>query len=339
MLRVLHLTGSPVSPFFAELSTVYGRGCLGAAADPARYEFLVAHVTPDGRWRFPADLTPRALAAARPVGLPEALGVVESLSVDVAVPQLFCLPGMTTFRALLDALGVPYPGNPPDVMALGADKAMTRAVVAAAGVPVPEGRVVTGADPCPLPPPFVVKPVDADNSDGLALVRDRADYRAALDAAFACSPRRRALVERYVPPGREVRCGVLVRSGVPTPLPLEEYPLPSGVRPRADKLADDGDGSLSLVAKADGRSWIVDHDDPVTAAVQEQALRCHEALGCRDYSLFDFRVDPEGRPWFLEAGLYCSFAPTSVITTMAAAAGIGLAELFAEAVTTAARRG
>lgn len=176
MLRVLHLTGSPVSPFFAELSTVYGRGCLGAAADPARYEFLVAHVTPDGRWRFPADLTPEALAAAPRLGLPEALGLIESRSVDVAVPQLFCPPGMTTYRALLDALGVPYPGNPPDVMALGADKAMTRAVVAAAGVPVPEGRVVTSADPCPLPPPFVVKPVDADNSDGLTLVHDRADY-------------------------------------------------------------------------------------------------------------------------------------------------------------------
>ncbi|GAA2674271.1 hypothetical protein GCM10010428_34580 [Actinosynnema pretiosum subsp. pretiosum] len=318
---------------------MYGRDCLRATADPARYEFHVAHVTPDGRWRFPADLTAGALAVAPALDLPDALGEIRSLAVDVAVPQLFCLPGMTTYRALLDALGVPYPGNPPDVMALGADKAKTRAVVASAGVPVPEGRVVTPADPCPLPPPFVVKPVDADNSDGLTLVRDPADYRAALEVAFACSARPRALVERYVPPGREVRCGVLVRDGVPTALPLEEYPLPSGVRPRADKLADDGDGGLSLVAKAAGRSWIVDPADPVTEVVREQALRCHEALGCRDYGLFDFRVDPEGRAWFLEAGLYCSFAPTSVITTMAGAAGIGLAELFGEAVAAAVLRG
>jgi D-alanine-D-alanine ligase len=40
----------------------------------------------------------------------------------------------------------------------------------------------------------------------------------------------------------------------------------------------------------------------------------HQALGFRQYSLFDFRIDPDGRPWFLEA-VYCSFAPDSVIVT------------------------
>ena len=63
-----------------------------------------------------------------------------------------------------------------------------------------------------------------------------------------------------------------------------------------------------------------------------QAARraAHRALGCRHYSLFDFRVDPTGRPWFLEAGLYCSFASTSVVAVMAAAAGIPLDRLFAD---------
>ena len=64
----------------------------------------------------------------------------------------------------------------------------------------------------------------------------------------------------------------------------------------------------------------------------------HRALGCRDYSLFDFRVDPAGTVWFLEAGLYCSFARQSVIPMMAAAAGLGLADLFADAVRRATLR-
>jgi D-alanine-D-alanine ligase len=51
-----------------------------------------------------------------------------------------------------------------------------------------------------------------------------------------------------------------------------------------------------------------------------------------DYSLFDFRIDPGGQPWFLEAGLYCSFARKSVISVMAAAAGLSLPELFQLAV-------
>ena len=56
------------------------------------------------------------------------------------------------------------------------------------------------------------------------------------------------------------------------------------------------------------------------------------ALGCRHYSLFDFRIDPGGEPWFLEAGLYCSFANTSVLSVMAGAASISLCELFDTAV-------
>lgn len=61
----------------------------------------------------------------------------------------------------------------------------------------------------------------------------------------------------------------------------------------------------------------------------DAALRCHAALGCRHYSLFDFRIDPTGRAWFLEAGLYCSFARQSVVAVMAAAAGISIQELIA----------
>jgi D-alanine-D-alanine ligase len=62
--------------------------------------------------------------------------------------------------------------------------------------------------------------------------------------------------------------------------------------------------------------------------VWEAAKTCHTALGCRHYSLFDFRIDPKGEPWFLEAGLYCSFARKSVIPMMAQASGIPGAELF-----------
>jgi D-alanine-D-alanine ligase len=83
-----------------------------------------------------------------------------------------------------------------------------------------------------------------------------------------------------------------------------------------------------MVAKGNDKSWIVDRGDPITDRVWAIAQQCHIALGCRHYSLFDFRIDPMGQPWFLEAGLYCSFAQTSVISTMARAAGIPLDQLL-----------
>ena len=324
--RVLHLVGSAVDDLFCDLSRLYARDCLAATADPAQYAFHVAYVTPDGRWRFPVDLSTAAIAAAPSLALPDAVARLAALDLDVMVPQMFCRPGMTAYRALFDILKIPYVGNPADVMALTADKAKARAVVAAAGVAVPAGELLRPGDRPTLAPPVVVKPVDADNSSGITLVRDPDEYGPALRAAFAHSEA--AVVETFVPLGREVRCGVVVSDGELVCLPLEEYAV-DDVRRYADKLRRDGDGDLGLVAKTATRAWIVNTDDPVTQPVWDAARRCHVALGCRDYSLFDFRIDPSGRPWFLEAGLYCSFARQSVIATMAAAAGTPVDALFA----------
>ena len=64
-------------------------------------------------------------------------------------------------------------------------------------------------------------------------------------------------------------------------------------------------------------------------AVQGLAYRSHRALGCRDYSHFHLRLDPDPTPSFLEASLYCSFSPQSVLVMMARAAGIDVGALFA----------
>lgn len=334
-LRVLHLVGSAVDGFSADLSRLYAQDCLEATADPARYAFHIAHVSPDRLWRFPGSLSREAIAAAPPMSLPAAVAHIDALRIEVMVPQMFCLPGMTSYRALFDVLGIPYPGNPPAVMALGADKAKAKAVVAAAGVDVPPGQLLRPGDRPVLAPPVVVKPVDADNSVGVALVREHGDYAAALGTAFAHSDG--VLVERYVELGREVRCGVVDRDGELVGLPLEEYAV-EDVRRQDDKIRRDDGGDLGLVAKTAAKAWIVDPADPVTQPVWAAARRCYTALGCRDYGLFDFRIDPRGRPWFLEAGLYCSFARQSVVATMAGAAGTPVDELFAAMVSRAATR-
>ncbi len=326
--HVLHLAGSAVSDGLADLSRLYARDCL-AAVGGDHHRHSVAWVTPDGRWRFPTDLERSSIAAAEPLPPGDAVAHLAALGVDVMVPQMFCRPGMTAYRALFDVLGIPHVGNTAEVMALAAHKGRARAVVAAAGVAVPAGELLRPGDRPTLPPPAVVKPVDADNSDGVTLVRSPDGFAAALAGAFAHSGE--ALVETYVELGREVRCGIVERDGELVALPLEEYavhPDRKPVRDRADKLGHDAGGELYLVAKEATRAWIVDPADPVTAAVQDAARRCHRALGCRDHSLFDFRIDPAGRPWFLEAGPYCSYADKSVIAVMARAAGLPVTELF-----------
>ncbi|MDP5339495.1 MAG: D-alanine--D-alanine ligase, partial [Nodularia sp. (in: cyanobacteria)] len=295
----------------------------------SRYNFQIAYITPDSQWRFPPSLNREDIANTKPISLVEAIQYITAQNIDLVLPQMFCIPGMTYYRALFDLLKIPYVGNTADIMAIASHKARTKAIVAAAGVKVPQGELLRSGDVPTITPPVVIKPVSSDNSLGVALVKDAADYEAALKTAFEYADE--VIVEKFIELGREVRCGIIVKNGDLVGLPLEEYKLDPDEKPirsYADKLQKTDDGNLHLTAKDNIKAWIVDPSDPITQRVQEMAKKCHQALGCRHYSLFDFRIDPQGEPWFLEAGLYCSFAPKSVISCMAKAVEIPLNELF-----------
>ncbi|MCC3449333.1 MAG: ATP-grasp domain-containing protein [Microcoleus sp. PH2017_39_LGB_O_B] len=329
VLRVLHLVGSAVSDFYCDLSRLYAQDCLENTANSALYEFHIAYVSPDRTWRFPTSLDKSAIEAAHPMSLADAVQVLTDLQIDVMIPQMFCIPGMTQYRSLFDLLSIPYVGNPAELMALVADKARTKAVVAAAGVSVPLGEVVRAGDRTLIDFPIVLKPVNSDNSIGVAFVKNAADYDAALQKALTHSDE--VLVEKFIELGREVRCGIIVKAGELVCLPLEEYALDADtmpIRSYADKLKQNDDGSLGYAAKDSTKSWIVDISDSATERVWDMARKSHIALGCRDYSLFDFRIDPQGKPWFLEAGLYCSFAQKSVLSAMTKASGTSLDTFF-----------
>ncbi|WP_017655450.1 D-alanine--D-alanine ligase family protein [Fortiea contorta] len=332
-LRILHLVGSAYNDFYCDLSRLYAEDCLAAIAEDSCYDSQIAYITPDGLWRFPHSLSQEDIAAAETVPLFLAIEFLKKQNIDIVIPQMFCIPGMTHYRALFDLLQIPYIGNTPDIMALTAHKARAKAIVKAAGVKVPDGELLRPGDIPTITPPVVIKPVSSDNSLGVTLVKEVSEYDAALKKAFAYTDE--VIVEEFVELGREVRCGILVKEGELIGLPLEEYLVNSHSKPirtHADKLQQTAEGNLSFSAKDNIKSWIVDPSDPLTQRVQEIAKKCHKALGCRHYSLFDFRIDPHGQPWFLEAGLYCSFAPKSVISSMAKAVGITLNELLMTAI-------
>jgi len=327
-LRILHLVGSAQNDFYCNLSRLYAQDCLTGIADQLLYDFEIAYITPDLLWRFPPSLSSEDIAITKPMSLFKAIEFLTARNIDLVLPQMFCIPGMTHYRSLLDLLKIPYIGNTPDIMAITAHKARAKAIVAAAGVKVPRGEILRSGDIPTIKPPAVVKPASSDNSLGVTLVKDATEYETALKTGFEYA--KEVVVEEYIELGREVRCGIIVKDGELVGLPLEEYLVNSHkpIRNYADKLQQTDNGNLRFAAKDNIKSWIVNTHDPITQKVQEVAKKCHQALGCRHYSLFDFRIDPNGEPWFLEAGLYCSFAPKSVISSMAKAAGIPLNELL-----------
>lgn len=325
VVRVLHLVGSRRSKFYYDLSVLYGKACDGCVdLDRERFEFHIAVVHLDGSWSFPssldeADGSDGALPPRR-WSFPSAVRRLAELDLDVIVPHMFCVEGMTRFRSLVDLLDIPLLGNHDHTIWLATDKAITKQILHANGIQVPQGELLQKFH-CEWPTmkvPVVVKPCNEDNSRGISLVKHEEDLKFAIDHAFSFDSR--VVVEEYIA-GREVRAGVIEEDGGLTVLPKVEYFL-KDIRTAAHKLQTDSSGNLLnkaiVAAKQDGdRQCPVDLSDVLHQRIDAMVTKAHHVLKCRHYSLYDIRIDENEQPFILEAAFFCSFAPLSTITFMA----------------------
>ena len=117
-LRILQLVGSAQDDFYCDLSRLYAQDCLAAMAERSQYDFQIAYITPDRQWRFPTSLSPEDIADTKPIPLFEAIEFITAQNIDLVLPQMFCIPGMTHYRALFDQMKIPYISNTPDIMAI-----------------------------------------------------------------------------------------------------------------------------------------------------------------------------------------------------------------------------
>ena len=76
-----------------------------------------------------------------------------ALRPHVAQSHMFCAEGVSTYRALLDMLGVSFVGSSVDAMTLTTHKARSKAVVEKAGVRVPPSQLLRYGERPSLPLP------------------------------------------------------------------------------------------------------------------------------------------------------------------------------------------
>lgn len=335
-LNILHVAGSPVSKYYSMVSIHYCRQMLKGASDPAtqsEFTFTYAVVLPGGAWVIVPDLDPETIAGAKELAHGEAIAEIAAANFDASVPHMFCWPGYTAYRALMDLLRVPLVGNSPECMALITDKAQAKAVVSAAGVPVPQGELLSSPGQVPtVPMPFVLKPCCEDNSMGISKVENAEELPAALEEAFKFDSA--VVCERFIPLGREIRVAIVEDAdGEPsTMLPATEYLLSPDhpMRTSADKITVDDKGlpdadkffATNGAGAPEYRRSVcpAPMDDDLKSKLYAAAKTAHKALRCRDFSIFDFRVDPDGEVYMLECQPVCSFARESAMIGMASKA-------------------
>lgn len=322
----------------------------------------------DGSWSVSADATTFDIDTAPRMSAGDAIAAITRLQPDVMQPHMYDYAGMTSFRGLFeDVLNIPVMGANSAAMALSTHKARTLAVARQAGVSVAssvvvrkvssnldeaqsEGKEEEGGqaydvcgtivkvsnaeqlvDHLGFKLPVMVKPAEEDNSLGIRRACTSAEFASALHSAFTFGDD--VLIEAYIPLGREVRVAVVENgNGELSMLPTVEYLFSDGgsVRTPTDKLELDADGNPIDFSKKTRRRLPADDtmSKVLLGRLRRMACDAHRALGCRDYSIYDVRIDPEDNVFMLESCLYCSFSHRSALALMASAGGVRPRRLF-----------
>jgi D-alanine-D-alanine ligase len=246
--------------------------------------------------------------------------VLTTLKPDVALNVLHGRPGEDgTLQGILEILGIPYTHSGVMASSVAMQKDVAKVVMAAGGVPVPEGRVVSrheAAKSHPLPRPYVLKPIAEGSSVGVFIVTDQHEHPpqelTREDWAFG----EQVLCERYIP-GKELTCAVLGDKALDV---IEIVALTQFYDFEA-KYAPGGSKHL-LPAQI---------SPFVYQEVRRLALKAHHALGCRGVTRADFRYDDqaEGTEGLvcLEVNTQPGMTETSLVPELAAYAGMTFDEL------------
>jgi len=253
----------------------------------------------------------------------DALDHIIDLNISVMLPHMYCNEGMTRYRGLFEKLNIPFLGNKESTINISMDKGLTKDILAKAKISVPKAELlIKGFNETPedYSFPCIVKSCTEDNTLGVKYVKTEEEMTLALEHCFNLGPR--VLIEQYIK-GKEMRAGVIEQmDGSLTVLPKVEYYITGEIRTLEDKLLLDENGNLTKNAQAnaikrDDRQCPAYISDILDKRINQLVINAHKALNCRHYSLFDIRVDENQIPYILESCLFCSFAPTSVIVSLA----------------------
>jgi len=239
--------------------------------------------------------------------------------------------------ATLELLNIPFTHSDPLTLAVSLDKAMTKRIVGACGVPTPAYAVVSdpaSAERLPLQLPVIAKPLNEGSSMGIrksSRITDRTALAEHLTRLIK-DYQQPVLVEEFCS-GPEFTVGILgtgadarvvgVMEILPRNSPLETF-------------------VYSLEVK---RNWEeeVRYDVPpqqpteLLRRVEQVALDAYRALDCRDIGRVDLRVGAGNEPMFLEVNPLPGLDPVkSDIVILARGMGVSY-EALIEGVVNSAR--
>jgi D-alanine-D-alanine ligase len=253
--------------------------------------------------------------------------------------------------AICEFYGIPYSGSDPFTLSLSLNKARAKQMLFHYGIPTaPFALVETLADARAVKKsgalryPIFAKPVQEGSSKGIT----ERNYVRTPDELLSCVAEllevyeQAVILEEFLP-GAEFTCGVIGNGKEARVLPLVGLrfdALPEGALPiygfEAKWIWDTPDQPLQIFecpARVDGE---------LRESIERVTLRAFNALGCRDWSRVDVRLDGNGVPNVVELNPLPGILPNpednSCLPKAAAAAGMSYDELIQSCLIAAAKR-
>ncbi len=330
-----------------------------ANLDKGRYEPVPIRIEKDGRWVI-ADRLPASSSAAEVIeqgklsagqrlsrGGREAHLVaypseeqiltiergntpsITGLGLDVVFPVLHGPYGEDgTVQGLLELANIPYVGAGVLASAVGMDKAVSKLVFIATGLPIAKYLVVlrqtwseqpsriSAAVASELGYPVFVKPANLGSSVGISKAKNPAELKTAIDLAGEYD--RKIVIEAAVPNAREIEVAVLGNDHPEVSAPGEVIPSREFYDYEAKYLDDDS-------------RVIIPADLPakVAAEVQRLAVELFLALDCAGMARVDFLMDAKsGKIYLNEINTIPGFTTISMYSKMWEASGVSYPQLL-----------
>lgn len=219
-------------------------------------------------------------------------------------------------QAAFDLFGIRYTGSNYLSSAIAMDKDITKMFFEMGGVPTPKG-IKMSKEECQdnfeltgLRLPCVVKPCCGGSSIGVSIVRDKEEYKAALEEAFKWEDA--VIIEDYIK-GREFSVAVIEGKALPV---IEMAPV-EGFYDYKNKYQP---GATVDTCPAD-------IPKAVATEMQHYAEEVARILGLDTYSRMDFLLNEAGEIFCLEANTLPGMTETSLIPQEAAVVGMNYRQL------------
>lgn len=219
-------------------------------------------------------------------------------------------------QAAFDLFGVRYTGSDYLSSAIAMNKGMAKKLFVEAGIPTPMGISMTretredDVTKLNLHLPCIVKPCCGGSSIGVTIVRDAAEFKAALDEAFRWE--NELVIEEFIE-GREFSVGVIEGKALPV---IEIAPI-QGFYDYKNKYKA---GSAVETCPAE-------LPEDVSAQMRHYAEEVAKVIGLDTYSRSDFLLDKDNKMYCLEANTLPGMTPTSLLPQEAAVVGVNFNEL------------